>query len=220
MVIFTLLFTLLKRNRWRRILKQRKIKLQVLISVLILFVIVSTAAIDWFISMESYKQTLSENHLDSNYNYVQKLRSTTTHQLNYMHRNITAMGKDISKHMYDQEDLDEWQQANRGHFSSLFIMDADGEVELISPSKVVLEDEFVIEEGVQLSGHMIEQALKKRKTYISQPDYSLGNELITLISAPIFDYETGAYQGMVAGAIHMESSNVLKCILGNHNYED
>lgn len=211
--------TLLKHNRRGRILK-RRIKLQVLISVLILFVIVSTVAIDGLISMNSYKQTLSENHLEGNYNYVQKLQSTTTHQLNYMYRNIGAMGNDMGKHEYDQNDLDEWYHANRGHFSSLFIMDPEGEVELISPSKVVLRDESIIEKGTRLEGSLIENALKKRKPYISQPDYSLGNELITLISAPIFDDETGVFQGMIVGAIHMESSNVLKCILGNHNYED
>lgn len=213
-------FTLTEYNRWGRILKRKRIKLQVLISVLILFVIVSTVAIDWFISMKSYKRTLSEYHLDSNYNYVQKLNSTTTHQLNYMIRNIGAMGNDISKHTFDQEDLDEWQHANRGHFSSLFITDPKGKVKLISPSKIVLQDDFTIEQGTQLEGSLIEKALKKREPFISQPDYSLGNELITLVSAPIFNKETGAFEGIVAGAIHMESSNVLKCILGNHKYED
>lgn len=201
-------------------LKRKGIKLQVLISVLILFVIVSTVTIDWLISMNSYKQTLSEYHLDSNYNYVKKLKSTTTHQINYMQRNIGAIGKDIGKHNYDQEDLDEWQHANRGHFSSLFIMDPEGKVELISPSKVVLQDDFIIEKGVQLEGSLIEKSLKKRQPFISQPDYSIGNELITLVSSPIFDHATGKFKGMVAGAIHMESSNVLKCILGNHKYED
>lgn len=200
--------------------RKKGIKLQVLMSVLILFVIGSTVAIDWFISMNSYKQTLSDYHLDNNYNYVQKLRTTTTHQLNYMSGNIAAIGKDIGKHEYKQEDLDEWFEANKRHFNSLFITDPEGNVQLVSPKKVVLQDEIMIEEDVQLEGEMIEKALKKRSAYISPPDYSLGGELMTLISAPIFDDKTGAYKGMIAGTIHMESDNVLKCILGNHQYAD
>ncbi|HLS22648.1 MAG TPA: diguanylate cyclase [Pseudogracilibacillus sp.] len=200
--------------------RKRGIKLQLLISVLLLFVIASTAMIDWYISMKSYEKTLSEHHLNSNYNYVQKLRTTATHQLNYMSRNVTAIGKDIGKHTYTQEDLDEWFEANSGHFNSLFITDETGSIELVSPARGTLNDEVILKQGVKLESETIQKALRKRETFISEPDYSLSGEFITLITAPIFDNETGKFKGIVGGTIHLESDNVLKCILGNHQYED
>lgn len=200
--------------------KKKGIKLQVLISVLLLFVIISTVAIDWFISMNSYNKTMTNYHLDSNYTYVQKLKSTATHQLNYMTRNIATIGQDVGKHPYDQESLDEWLEANIRHFNALIITDPDGKIELISANKSFANDAYLFEKGMQLEGATIEKALEKKEPYISQPDYILGEQLMTIISAPIFEHETKEHLGMIIGSIHMQSDNVLKCIFGEHKYTD
>ncbi len=200
--------------------REKGIKLQVIISVLLLFVIASTAMIDWYMSMYSYKKTLSDHHLSSNYNYVQKLRTTARHQLNYMSRNVEAIGKDIGANTYTQADLDKWYEANHRHFNSLFITDDTGTIELVSPEQVSLDTELTVERGTKLEGDTIEQALKKRSPFISVPDSSVNGELMTVITAPIFNQETGEYQGLIGGTIRLESDNVLKCIFGNHQFDN
>lgn len=201
-------------------LNKKGIKLKYVISILILFVIISTVTIDWLISMNSYKRTLSETHLDNNYNYVQKLATTTKHQFNYMKKNIVAIGKDVRLHSFSQNDLNNWYEASDRHFKMLFITDKDGYVKLISPEIVELSNNLVIKKGIKLDGELIEQALNEDEATISDPGNLMGERLITLVSSPIYDPESGELDGMIAGAIDMESDNVLKCILGNHQYED
>lgn len=115
--------------------KRKGIRLQVLISVLILFVIISTVTIDWLISMHSYKKTMSENQLNNNYNYVQKLQRTAMHQLNYIQRNITAIANLSGSHTLTQADFDDWFETNDRHFSSIFMVDPDENILLMSPNQ-------------------------------------------------------------------------------------
>lgn len=199
---------------------KKGIKLNIIISVLILFVIISTLAIDWFISMNSYKNTLSENHLNNNYNYVQKLKTTASHQLNYMKRNITSIGKDVEIDTFTQENLDNWYEANSRHFNMLLITDENGVIQLISPQKVQISNSLILERGVKLEGELIEQALSELETTISKPGHLIDDKLTTLISSPIYDNDTDEFIGMIAGVIFMKTDNVLKCIFGNHQYEN
>lgn len=199
---------------------KKGIKLQYLISMLILFVIISTLAIDWLISMNSYRDTLSENHLNNNYNYVQKLKTTASHQLNYMKRNIASIGRDVEMNSFTQKNLDNWYEANHRHFDMIFITDENGTIEMISPEKVKLNNALTLEKGVTLGGELVEQALAEIDTAISEPGYLIDNQLTTLVSSPIYDPNTDEFVGMIAGVIFMKTDNVLKCIFGNHQYED
>lgn len=197
----------------------RGIKLQYIISILILFVILITLAIDWLISMNSYKDTLSQNYLDHNYNYVQKLKTTASHQLNYMQRNIKSIGKNVELEKFTQENLDNWYMANIKHFNMLIITDEEGTIELISPQKVMLSEKVILEKGVKLEGELIEEALAQKETAISSPGHLMNEQLTTLVTSPIIDRSTNEFKGMIAGVIFLESDNVLKCIFGNHQYE-
>src|SRR5690625_2508268 len=120
--------------------KKQGIKLQLLISLLIFFVIASTAIIDASISMYSYKKTLVETHLENNYNYVKKLAGTTEHQLNYMQQNIVAIGEFAGSHTFSQNNLDRWYKANKNYFNSIFMTDDEGTIKIISPEIIEFKD--------------------------------------------------------------------------------
>jgi len=199
--------------------KKRSIKLRLLISLLILFVIASTALIDGSISMYSYKKTLIETHQENNYNYVKKLAGTTEHQLNYMQQNIVAIGEFAGNHTFSQKDLDQWYEANKSHFNSIFLTDEEGTITLISPSIVQFKDFDPITAGIQIDSESFKRALSEREPFISDPYYAMSGQLIALISAPIFKDDDGEFQGVIGGTIHIECDNVLKCILGNHHFE-
>lgn len=57
---------------WRKetMFRKKGIKLSVIISLLIIFVVVSATTINWIVSMNTYKKSLTENQLDHNYNYA------------------------------------------------------------------------------------------------------------------------------------------------------
>lgn len=200
--------------------KKKGIKLYVLISLLILFVVSSATTINWIISVNTYKKSISEKHLNHNYSYAKKLTSSTMYQLNYMLKNIIGISEITGHHDADQDDIDTWFKANDDQLNSLFITDQDGIVQYVNSEESGQVSEEKIEPGMTLASDTFKRVLQEKKPSISDPYYGSTNQLITLISAPIFDTNTGIFQGVVGGTIHMEKTNVLKSLLSTHEYAD
>ncbi len=199
---------------------KRGIKLHIIISLLILFIIICTVAINWFISMNTQKKSLTDNYLNSNYNYAKKLTSSTEYQLNYMQKNIIAIGEFAGNSTFNQKDLDTWYAANKDQFNSMITTDQKGVVQLISPASIQYNRGVVVSKGTKLKTETIKKALIDKTPLISEPYRGTSGQLITLISAPIFDEHTREFKGVIGGTIYMESENVLKSILGTHEYDN
>lgn len=56
---------------------KKGVKLHVVIILLILFIVISTVAINWTVSMNAHKKSITEDHLDGNFNYAKKRTSST-----------------------------------------------------------------------------------------------------------------------------------------------
>lgn len=199
---------------------KKGIKLQFLISLLVLFTIVSTVVIDWVISMQSYRETLIEEQKAHNLSYVKKLSNITEHHLDHMLQSVTAIATLASEHEIDQENLESWFSPSRESFNSVFITDENGIIQTISPARIVFEDGAVITKGVQISEDVMKRLEKERKGFISDPYISMSGQLITLLAAPILEPETGKLKGSVVGTIHMLRDNELNNILGDHSYDE
>jgi len=199
---------------------KKGVKLHVVIILLILFIVISTVAINWTVSMNAHKKSITEDHLDGNFNYAKKLTSSTDYQLDYMQKNMIAIGNVAGNTTLQQEDLDNFYRANKDQFNVIFIVDTDGKVEIMSPELVKYGQGTLITKGTLLNSDMIQQALADKKPEISEPYRGTSGQLLTLISAPIFDQETKSYEGLIGGAIDMDRANVLKGILGTHEYDD
>jgi hypothetical protein len=52
---------------------KKGIKLNFAISLLVVFTVFSTTLINWYLSNQALKNTLTENHLENNYRYAQKV---------------------------------------------------------------------------------------------------------------------------------------------------
>lgn len=201
-------------------IKQKSFRLRTIISLLIIFVITITASIDWFVSMHLYKKTLTEIHLESNYNYVNKLQTTAQHQINNMTNNLVALGKMAKNENFNQDVLNEWAKATSNHFNFLFITDENGKVEMVST--------YNAEDNIDLDIHLdsildtpeIIRALSSNEVVISEPYFAVIDRLVVLISAPIIDLQTNKQSGIIAGVINLQDRNVLQCIFGRHKYGD
>ena len=200
--------------------RMKGIRLQILISLLIFLVIVSTVAITWTISMSSYKKNSTENHMINNLNYVEKLSSMTEHHLNQMLQTLISIAHFAGTYDISQEDLDGWFLQNRKNFNSTFITDEKGIIQFISPEKIEFEDGIVVTEGAQLTKHTMERLKEEKQAFITEPYRSVSGHLIILLVAPIVDNDTGTFKGAISGSIHLERDNVLVDILGDHRYDE
>lgn len=196
-----------------------KIKLHYAIGILVIMSVVCTAIFSLYSSMGGLKKSLTENYLESNYNYAKKLSLSTSDTMKHMQQNLIAIGENFGKSTYDQADLDAWRAANNSYFNSLFITDTNGIIQLISPAVVQFKDGYKVKANQKIVSEAVQKALSLKKPLISQPYTALSGQRILLMTAPIFD-KAGHYQGLVAGTIYLESQNIIKNIMKNHQYED
>ena len=63
----------------------------------------------------------------------------------------------------------------------------------------------------------IVESTEKKKTYISSPYWSLSNNLVVMMSQPIYD-KTHQYLGMISGAIYLQKNNLINTML-NTQYD-
>ena len=63
----------------------------------------------------------------------------------------------------------------------------------------------------------IVESTEKKKTYISSPYWSLRNNLVVMMSQPIYD-KTHQYLGMISGTIYLQKNNLINTML-NTQYD-
>ncbi|WP_071394588.1 sensor domain-containing diguanylate cyclase [Bacillus tuaregi] len=201
---------------------KKGIKLQIIISSLVTLAILLTISVNWYSSAQALRDTLSTNYLESNQKYARKLALSTSDMLTHMQKNVHALARILTHDNFHQIDIDEWRAANEKYFSSLFITDENGVIQFISPSiNQNIETEATgttLLTGIQIQSKIFQKALTIQKPFISEPYRAAFGELIVLVSAPIFNQE-GVFQGLVAGAIHLESDNVINSLLNHHDRE-
>lgn len=197
---------------------KKGIKLNFAISLLVVFTVFSTTLINWYLSYQDLKNTLTENHLENNYRYAKKVSLNTNVLLGDIKHNLSTLAKIIGHQEFNQIDLDNWRTGNSGYYNSLFTTDANGVVQLMSP-KVVPNNKGGVQPGTKIKSKLMEQALKSKKSFISNPYLANTGNLMVLVSYPIFDGE-GVYKGVVDGTIYLESNNSLKRLINHHEFLD
>ncbi|MFS0865435.1 sensor domain-containing diguanylate cyclase [Fredinandcohnia sp. 179-A 10B2 NHS] len=198
-------------------LKNRGMKLQLAFGLLVIVTLILTIIVGLFSSRLALKETLKENYMESNFMYAKKLSSSTSDLLNQMLVNITSLGKIIGSHNLTQKEMDDWKKANSNQFNSVFVTDHEGVIQIISPKVVEFKQQVKV--GTKIESQTVKNALLTKQPSISEPYKATSGQLILLISAPIFN-QNGEYEGLIGGTIHLESDNVLKSMLNNHDYEN
>ncbi|WP_102345116.1 sensor domain-containing diguanylate cyclase [Bacillus sp. Marseille-P3661] len=197
---------------------KKGIKLNFAIGLLVVFITCSTTIINWYLSVQALKSNLTENHLESNYRYAKKVSLSTSDLLYDMQQNLSTLARIIWEREFSQSDLDDWKSANSSYFNSIFTTDTNGVVQLMSP-QAVPNNPGGVRPGTKITSDLMKQALKNKKSFISDPYLAQTGNLVVLISFPIFD-TSGNYKGVVDGTIYLESNNSLKRILENHDFLD
>ncbi|WP_017753967.1 sensor domain-containing diguanylate cyclase [Calidifontibacillus oryziterrae] len=194
------------------------IKLTFAMSLLVVFTVCSTTVVNWYLSVHALKSTLTDNHLENNYRYAQKVLNSTTVLLNDMEHNLSTLADVLGKKELSQSDLDAWRDANSGYYNSLFTTDSQGVVQLMSP-QVLPSNPGGVRPGTKIQSDLMKQALKNKQPFISDPYLAQTGNLVVLVSYPIFDQQ-GNFKGVVDGTIYLESNNSMKRLLEQHEFLD
>lgn len=197
---------------------KKGIKLNFAISLLVVFTVFSTTLINWYLSNQALKNTLTKNHLENNYRYAKKVSINTSVLLDAIQHNLSTLAEIIGHQEFNQTDLDNWLAGNSSYYNSLFTTDSNGVVQYMSP-QVVPNNKGGVQPGTKIKAKLMEQALKNKKPFISEPYLAQTGNLMVLVSYPIFD-DTGNYKGVVDVTIYLESDNSLKKLLNQHEFLD
>ena len=174
------------------------------------------AVINMFIaSAKVQKQALIDNTLLSNEAYASKLADSTQAFLESALLQLAYSAKNIAQNWPQKRYLNqETQRLSKQNyaFNSVLLSDANGVVLASSDNAIELHGQILTTPGPL-------QALKERKPLISQPYESSMDNLLVLISSPIF-HENGTYLGYISGSIYLKEKNILSRLLGEHYHHD
>ena len=161
------------------------------------------------------RQQLVQNTLESNFNYAQKLASSTNEFLRSALQQLNVSASLVVDMLDDGERL--FGEAERlrlqtDSFNSVVIINQLGEVQATSPESLQLT-------GLNLDTPGVQEALSLKEPNISAPYLSTVGNFIVFISYPIYD-KAGNYRGLVGGSLYLKKESILNRLLGSHPYRD
>jgi len=166
-----------------------------------------------YISYQVQKERVIEDTLQSNHVFASKLASAANHflisamqQLEY---SASIISKDINNtELFQAETHRLLQQTDS--FNSV-VINKLGVLEAASPASLNILNKTVN------SPHS-KQAFELQHPLVSRPYTSLANNLMVIISYPLFD-QTGKYYGYIGGSLYLEQQSILNALLKQHSYD-
>lgn len=197
-------------------LPEKGIKLKLVISVLVVIIVCSVTVTNWYLSTNALKNSLIENRQEANFRYAQKISISTSDLLDNIQNNLSTLADKLGQEEFSQSDLDNWHAATSQYYNSLFTTDANGVVQLMTP-QAVPNNKSSVKPGTKITTDLMNKALKEQKPFISDPYLAQTENLMILVSHPIFD-KAGQYKGVVDGTIYLERESSLKKLLSQHEF--
>ncbi|WP_254302891.1 sensor domain-containing diguanylate cyclase [Rahnella sp. BCC 1045] len=192
-----------------------RIDLRRLILILAVMSAFVTLANSFYASYRVQRQLLIDNTLEENRVYATKLASSTEQFIKSMQKQL-AYSAVIAAGHFDDPAILQSETARLKYqtdsFNSVVITNARGKVLATSP------------DSLQLVGHALTtpgavEALKERRPLISKPYISAAQNLVIIISTPVFTAD-GKYLGYIGGTIYLKQKSILNELLGEHFYRD
>ncbi|MEC5317451.1 sensor domain-containing diguanylate cyclase [Brenneria populi subsp. brevivirga] len=186
---------------------------------LILLLAITSALImlanSFYASYRVQRQLLIDNTLEANRVYATKLAAMTDLFFDSALQQLAYSASTVSSRMNDAPSLTKETEriGLQSHsFNSAVIVDEHGVLRASFPHASHLIGQKLTTPGAL-------RALRERQQLISEPYISVSNNLMVLISAPIFSRD-GQYQGFVGASIYLKKPSVLNTLLDQHYYRD
>lgn len=170
----------------------------------------------YFASYRVQRQLLIDSALEANRAYAAKLAAVTETTLVNALQQLAYGARQSGLHPDDdslvQAEIDRLQQQSN-LFNSTLRVDAQGTVRSLSPAPL----QHLA--GSQATSPGARQALRERRTLVSTPFLSAADNLLVVLSQPIFD-ASGHYHGYIGGSLYLRERNLLNSLLGTHFYQN
>lgn len=166
-----------------------------------------------YISYQVQKERVIEDTLQSNHVFASKLASATEHFLAAAMQQLEFSAKIIAEDITNTELLqaETDRLLNQTHSFNSVAINMQGVVKAASPVSLNIINKTVN------SVHS-KQALKSQQPQVSLPYISLANNLIIVVSYPLFDL-AGNYYGYIGGSFYLEQQSILNALLKQHSYD-
>lgn len=193
----------------------RLLNLKNLIILLAFLVAFITLVNGFFANHQVQKDQLLKHSLETNHAYAKKLAAATDNFIVAAHQQLAYTAQFIEKDLNNQSLLA--SEAKRLHqqtasFNSVTIVNNEGIVLAASPNTLGILGGKLVSAGVL-------ETLEAKKPLVSTPFLSSSNNLLVLISSPIFN-ASGKYLGYVGGTIYLKEESILNDLLGRHFHKD
>lgn len=193
-----------------------RLDLRTLILVLCALTALVMLCASYFASYRVQRQLLIDHALEANRVYATKLAAITEtfigNALQQLSFSAGVQGHQLSDAAALQVETDRVLGQSMA-FNSTFVIDANGVLLAISPASL---RHFV---GTRMQSPGVQEALHERRPLVSTPYLSAANNLVVVLSHPIFD-SNGRYLGYVGGSLYLRERNILNSLLGEHFYKD
>ncbi|RKG33780.1 sensor domain-containing diguanylate cyclase [Acinetobacter tianfuensis] len=162
------------------------------------------------------KEQLMENALSTNQKYASKVAVSTDLYMKDMMQEMAysanILGENFSNNNIIQSELHRLKfQSN--NFNTVSVLDNTAHIKALEP----IQFKYNAHKEYRTAG--VTESLKRKQTYISPPYKSISNNLIVLMSQPIWSTEK-KYLGMLTGSIHLQQKNFINKILsGSYSYK-
>lgn len=169
----------------------------------------------FFASYRVQRELLIDNALEANHVYAAKLASITDSFLQSSLQQLAYSARLQSSRFDDSDFLHEETRRlleQTSSFNSVFVLNDRGKLLAASPASLHLVGQTISTPGVK-------EAMRTRKATISQPYLSSANNLVVVLSQPIFA-ANGEYLGFVGGSFYLKRGSILNELLGEHYYKD
>lgn len=163
------------------------------------------------------KKQLIENSLSTNQKYASKVAISADQHLKSMLQELqyssNIVGQTFSNNATIQSELHRLKNQSN-NFNTVAIIDDKAHIKHIEPQNIKFDAKTTYKTP------SVRQSLKLKKTYISPPYIApLSNNLIVLMSQPIFDTQKN-YQGFITGSIYLQRENLINQLLsGSYDYK-
>lgn len=155
------------------------------------------------------KEQLTDNSLSVNAKYAAKIAQSTDRDIQNMLLELDYSAKELSTNFNDSNYRNRivHRLKNQSHyFNSVFILDKNQYGLAFSPNTL----NFKTNQPYHSFG--IDKSAEIKKTFISKPYLSVRNNLVVMMSQPIFDQQ-GQYLGFIGGSIYLQKKNIISEML-------
>ena len=194
-----------------------KLDLQRLILILIIVCVSCLFTISVFILNHVIKAQLIENSLSINEKYAAKVALSSDQYFRNMLQELKYSADSIGQNNANASLVQ--QEAHRlkyqsNNFNSVTVIDSTAHIRSLEPQTL----KFDANTAYKTFG--IIESLKLKKTYISAPYYSMANNLIVLMSQPIYSPDH-KYLGMITGSLYLQKKNLISELLStSYSYKN